>query len=103
MTIIDGTNDCGDNVRLLIDGSTVRAVYSDALMDALDALGPVVVKRASRVEPAAGGGWIADMAPSKGPVLFEHIDSERKVTRSFRTRQAALDAERQWLREQKGL
>ena len=103
MTIIYGIDDCGQEVRLQLDADTVRAIYSDALLGVFDALGSVVVKRASRVEPAVGGGWIADMAPSKGPVLFEHTDSEKKVTRSFRTRQAALDAERQWLREQKGL
>lgn len=74
-------------VFLAPDG-TIRTIYSDDLMPAIAALGPAEVTRASHVEPAAGGGWTADMGPSGGPVLGP-----------FATRQEALDREVAWLRE----
>lgn len=104
MTIIDATDSSGRSVRLQIDGATVRAIYDDALVDVLPALGDVDVQRVSHVEPYDGSGgtrfaerhpgvqWTADMRPVDGPVLGP-----------FKTRQAALGAERQWLREQRGL
>jgi hypothetical protein len=67
------------------DGS-VQAIYSDALVDVLDALGAVRVQRASHVEPDGHGGWAADMSPVGGPVLGP-----------FRLRRDALAAEVAWL------
>jgi hypothetical protein len=64
----------------------VRCVYSE-LLD-FKALGPVLIRRGSHVEPDASGSWTADLAPVGGPLLgpFEH-------------RCSALDAEMAWLRE----
>lgn len=80
---------------------TVRFVYDDDLAAAF-AGEELHTVRASHVEPAAdfgiaGGGWIADMRPSGGPLLGA------ADLGGFPTRQAALDAERRWLREHKGL
>lgn len=75
------------------DGS-VAAIYADALLPVLDALGgEPEIRRASHVEPAEGGGWTADMRPSGGPVLGDAVGAP------FRTRAAALAAEVAWLRE----
>ena len=66
----------------------VLAVYDDLMADLLPALGAgIVIRRASYVEPD-GQHWQADLAPVSGPTL-----------RGFVTRQAALDAERTWLRD----
>jgi hypothetical protein len=73
-----------------IDG-TVRFVYSDSLVEYLD-LGKSTVVRASHVEPNADGLWIADLGPSGGPQLGP-----------FRLRQEALDAELEWLHENRGV
>ena len=91
---------------VVISDGRARFIYSDDLAD-LTALGPgTVVKRASNVEPApyASGmrwigtrGWVADMAPSGGPVLLAP-DGD-----GFSTREAALQAERQWLVTERGL
>ena len=64
---------------------TARMIYSDELADLL-AQGTSTIRRASHVEPAPNGGWIADMSPSDGPVLGP-----------FALRQQALDAEVAWL------
>jgi len=66
------------------EDGTIQFVYDDALVDVF---GPeATVRRASHVEPAPGGGWIADMAPVCGPMLGP-----------FKTRAEALAAERGWL------
>lgn len=52
----------------------------------LAALGTAQVRRASHVEPAEGGGWMADLSPSGGPVLGP-----------FPLRGEALNAERAWI------
>ncbi len=92
MITIQATRD-GSAVTLQCDGAIVRAVYSDELAAVLPALGTVTIARASHVEPiTAGVGWVADMAPSGGERLGP-----------FPTRQAALDAERAWLRIQRGI
>lgn len=104
-----------DGYDILIDADGLRFVYDDELAALLE-LGTVTVERASFVEPVIDAphsidlgmpsetvrdfiyqrgpfaGWTADMRPSDGPVLGP-----------FKTRQAALDAERCWLREEKGL
>lgn len=62
----------------------LRFVYDDELLPLLK-LGESVLRRASHVEPAAGG-WTADMGPSHGPVLGP-----------FRKHRDAISAEREWL------
>ena len=69
---------------VVLSGGTVRAVYSEEIE--LDTLGPVVITRASRVEPDERGCWLADLSPVEGPTLGP-----------FRSRSEALDAERAWL------
>jgi len=64
----------------------VRAVY-DELLD-LAVLGPLVITRASHVEPTPEGRWQADLSPVGGPVLGP-----------FQRRSAALEAEHVWLEE----
>lgn len=83
---------------MTFDGDVVRCIYDDALLPALAALGPVTVTRASHVEPAPGGGWLADMSPSGAQVILAAPDGT-----PFATRQAALDAEVAWLRRERGL
>lgn len=68
-------------------------VYDDALAPTLEAMGKVSVVRASHVEPAQSGGWLADMSPSGDDVQLG----------PFPLRQQALDAERAWLKENRGL
>lgn len=63
----------------------IRFIYRDDLAELIDH-GPATTRRASHVEPAAGGGWSADLAPSGGPVLGP-----------FRLRADALAAELAWL------
>lgn len=72
----------------------MRFIYTDALAPLLSE-GDFTVTRASHVEPTTVNGhveWTADMSPVGGPVLT-----------GFQTRQAALDAEVLWLRENRGL
>lgn len=83
-----------ERYRIVIEEGVARFVYSDALAP-LAADG--VITRASHVEPAISGGWLADMRPSGGPVLLAEDGF------GFPTRQAALDAERAWLLENKGI
>ncbi len=68
-------------------GGTIRFIYSDGLAPLLEE-GEAVTTRASHVEPAPGGGWIADMSPVGGGTLGP-----------FGLRQQALDAEVAWLNE----
>ena len=63
---------------------TARGLYGE-LIDPT-AIGPAAVARASHVEPHPGGGWIADLNPSGGPVLGP-----------YPLRSDALAAEREWL------
>ena len=93
-----------EKMSLLIneDGS-VSYVYDDRLAGAF-AGEEQETTRVSHVEPYDGSGgaafaarhpgtwWTADMGPVDGPVLGP-----------FRTRQEALDAEREWLRRERGL
>lgn len=105
---------------IVIEDGVARFVYADALAEAFagEALHTV---RASHVEPhPSRSGWLADMRPSGGPVLGDRgewippselpldglCQSERQfvgMLDPFPTRQAALDAERAWLREHTGL
>ena len=82
-------------------------VYSDELAEAFDGM-DIETKRASHVEPATSfgwecNGWLADMRPVGGPVLYASIlDDGRGTKVPFRVRQEALDAEREWIREHLG-
>lgn len=79
-------------IKLKTDGS-FEAVYGDELRPVLDALGgKQQIVRASHVEPNSDGEWLADMSPVGGPVLGP-----------FHLRSEALDAERAWLLEHRGI
>lgn len=102
-------------IDLLIEpDGTVTYVYRDDL-DAAFADLPRTTRRASHVEPATeycdgrrarrdgsahltATGWVADMRPSGGPVLWGP-DRDN----GYPTREAALQAERQWLRAHHGV
>jgi hypothetical protein len=74
-------------MNLIIDrGGSVRGIYGEEI--ALDALGPLVITRASHVEPDFGGRWLADLSPVGGPVLGP-----------YHNRSEALAAEVAWLVE----
>lgn len=83
------------NITIAADG-TLTFIHSDELVDIMEQ-GEARIRRASHVEPADGGGWTADMAPSGGPVLVA-ADG-----RPFRTRGEALAAEVSWLETERGL
>jgi len=92
--------------RIRIRNGKAEFVYSDELVPLAGRLGKVTVTRASHVEPYALGGWYADMTPSGGPFLYANgwgDDLASGEARGFTTRAEALDAERQWLRDHKGL
>lgn len=99
-----------DELDILIEpDGTVRYVYDDRIAK-LFVGDPQLTVRASDVEPFPGGGWFADMRKSGGPVLFANGSAatvfggatELGLT-PFATRQSALDAERAWLRQWKGV
>jgi hypothetical protein len=71
---------------VITPSGVVRCLYDEALD--LHALGRPVIRRGSYVEPNQEGRWTADLGPVGGPVLGP-----------FRTRSAALAAERQWLEQ----
>src|SRR3954471_2104884 len=74
-------------MRLVVDHrGTVRCLYGEAID--LAALGGLVIRRASHVEPDGGGRWWADLAPVGGPRLGP-----------FDRRSAALTAEVWWLED----
>jgi len=80
--------------RIVFKDGIARFVYSDRLATMTANLGPATVSRASHVEPWPGGNraWGADMSPVGGGLLGP-----------FATRGEALDAERAWLRTERGL
>jgi hypothetical protein len=95
-----------------IENGQATFVYSDELAQALAPLGQATVTRASHVEPhPTRRGWLADMRPSGGPVLgcgwhrVPEMCDEAGIASlpPFETREAALQAEREWLRVHKGL
>lgn len=75
----------------IVIGESVEAIYSDDAVDVLSELGNVSIRRASSVEPC-NGGWCADLAPVFGPVLGP-----------FAKRQQAIDAEINWLQQNRNL
>lgn len=80
-----------NEVVVTIRNGNPTFIYTDALASLCEA-GKATITRASHVEPAADGGWTADMSPSNGPVLGP-----------YRTRQEALDAEVEWLHQHLGV
>jgi hypothetical protein len=95
-----------EDIIVEADG-TLRFVYSDTLASLFKG-DEQHTSRASHVEPATNGrvGWIADMAPLDGPVLFEDgvaLSASDPHRIPFETRQQALDAERVWIRKELGL
>lgn len=69
---------------LVTTSGQLRYVYSEAVD--LNTLGPPTIRRASHVDPAGDGMWMADLSPVNGPMLGP-----------FALRSGALAAERQWL------
>lgn len=77
------------NIELFIEADgTIQAVYDDVLPDLFESEGKTETRRASHVEPVPGG-WMADLAPIRGPLLGP-----------FRTRAEALAREVEWLKAQ---
>jgi hypothetical protein len=70
-------------LRVGSDG-TVRLIYQESID--LRPLGSMEIRRASRVEPIAGGRWIADLTLSGGPILGP-----------LESRSEALAVEFEWL------
>jgi hypothetical protein len=62
----------------------VRCLYAEEFD--LGSLGPLTIRRASRVEPTDGGSWTADLSPIGGPTLGP-----------FAQRSQALAAEARWI------
>lgn len=96
--------------RVKITGRTAEAIYDDRFRAIAPRLGDATVERASHVEPASGGGWFADMRPVDGPILFadgaEYSFGAQPwglMLTGFATREAALAAERGWLRAHRGI
>lgn len=79
------------NIIIGPDGNA-SFIYADSLAELLGE-GQAQIERASHVEPASSGGWLADMGPSGGPVLMAGDG------KGFALRQDALDAEVAWLNE----
>ena len=73
-------------INITRDGR-IHFIYTDTLQP-LCALGTTAIRRASHVEPTTDGHWVADLSPSRGPVLGP-----------FTTRAEALTAEIHWLLE----
>jgi hypothetical protein len=74
-------------MELIINSAgCVRCVYGEDID--LHALGSMVIRRASHVEPDGEGAWWADLEPVGGPRLGPY-ESRRK----------AIAAEMQWLQE----
>jgi hypothetical protein len=69
---------------MISSGGNVKAIYDETLP--LTALGSVSIQRASHVEPASNGLWLADLSPVNGPTLGPFIK-----------RSDALAAEVAWL------
>lgn len=75
-----------------IDSAGIIEFVWDDEIETLRDEGKTRIVRASHVEPTEDGRWIADMAPSGGGILG-----------SFSTRGEALAAEREWLKQHRGL
>jgi hypothetical protein len=74
-------------IRIKINEKGIKFIYNDELRPLLQ-IGKSKIQRASHVEPTDDNKWIADLAPSGGPILGP-----------FQTRTEALQAEVQWIDE----
>lgn len=97
----------------------IHFVHSDAAMAIVSVFAESEITRASYVEPhpREQDRWLADMAPVGGPVLGEGCEGRQPhkqcdcdtcervllALTPFATHDAALAAERAWLREHRGL
>lgn len=86
----------GRRFRIRVEGGAIQFVYEDELADVLE-LGVHEIHRVSFVEPWANAAspvaaWHADMSPVGGPKLGP-----------FQYREQALEAEREWLAQNRGL
>lgn len=75
-----------EEIQIVVSGDQIRFIHQDDLAEML-LVGKSTTRRASHVEPSQDG-WNADLRPVNGPVLGP-----------FARRDAALQAEAQWLRE----
>ena len=73
-------------LQIVVREGEIRFIHQDDLAEAFQA-GKFVTRRASHVEPG-NGGWNVDLRPVNGPVLGP-----------FHRRDAALEAEANWLRQ----
>ncbi|WP_435011922.1 hypothetical protein P12x_006156 (plasmid) [Tundrisphaera lichenicola] len=74
-------------MQLIVEpAGRILAIYGEEID--LAALGPIVIHRASSVEPDPDGRWHADLGPLAGPLLGP-----------FSSRSEALAAEVAWLEE----
>lgn len=78
------------NLQIRIKDGKIRFIYDDMLTNSFQKYGEQNIKRASHVEPGNNGKWYADLSPVNGPNLGP-----------FNLRQDALDAEVNWLIENK--
>lgn len=76
---------------LITPAGKLKFVWDDTLQP-LTSLGRASIARASHVEPTADSHWQADMSPIGGPLLTPCA-----------LRSEALAAEREWLRQNRGL
>ena len=70
------------------DGGHIVSIYDDALVPLISEAASTTTTRASHVEPCGANEWSADMSPINGQMLI-----------GFKTRAAALDAEREYINE----
>jgi hypothetical protein len=75
-----------EEIQIVVSGDRVRFIHQDDLVEAMR-IGKTTTRRATHVE-SGEDGWNADLRPVNGPVLGP-----------FTRRDAALQAEADWLRE----
>ena len=74
---------------------TIVSIYSDALAELIDQ-GTAQITRASMVEPAPSGNWLADMSP----VIRQYgLECDNPILGPFRLRSDALKAEIDFLEQ----
>lgn len=74
---------------------TIVSIYNDALVELIDQ-GTAQISRASHVEPAPSGNWLADMSP----VIRQYgLECDNPILGPFRLREDALKAEVEFLEQ----